>query len=1088
MQSVTLWRATVVSFLLVCLTAGCVFAQSFGRNKIQYRDHKWEVLSTPHFDIHYYKGAEPFAVRAGLVLEDGYDMLSYKLKEVLAWRVPVILYSSHNDFLQTNVTTSLLSEGVQAFAEPSRRRIVLPFTSSFKEFAHTAIHELAHVFTFQIVYNRMLDNVFTRNYLFPMPGWIAEGIAEYLSMGWDADADMFIRDAVIHDYLFPLYGVGGFYVYKEGQSVFNYIDETYGKGKVLEILDALAATRSADVALDRTIGLSTRELNEKWSVYLRKHYWPLYPDKVDVEDYGRRLTDHIKDHGYYNTKPVLSPDGETIAFFSDRDGLINIYLMSALDGKILRKLVSGHRSNRFESLHVLTSSVCFSPDGEHVAFIAKSKGHDALFIVGTETGHVENKIEIEASGLSAPSWSPTTNEIILSGTFHGQTDLVLADVDRGSWRRLTHDPADQLTPRFFPDGKRVVFTYFPEITVDVPGEFSAENLEILGNMDFLSPDNVRHGDTYDIYEYNLESGESRPLVASAGDDTSPLVMADGVTLIYTSDVSGVNNLHLNNLETGDDHRFTDVLGGVFTPDVNEATGRITFSAFRKAGWDVFISDDLVGMLDQRYQDNGAPALVHAQGSSPYDAPGSWGYINGIHTDEKDHAAGLGKLDRESKARDDSTAAVALPDSSQAGSPEVVITLDDPIDLDALAPPIKPAKVEDAQGKWSTGDGMGKRRIEGITEEVPGEEIEFKGGKVSSYKTRLSPDFIGQGAGLYFSTGFGFGLSNTIALSDLLGNHRLLFAFNLYRDIENSDFLLTYYFLKKRIDYGFGLFQFKNYFNSRVTSIGESFSNYRLFTERNYGVFALASVPFNKFYRMDLELQAYISDREFYDRVDDPYSTGLIYTKAGRSKRRLIEPSLTFVHDSSFFSYFGPVEGSRWRASVSRGVSFSGDDVSRTTAFVDYRWYKQLFYRNSFAFRVLGAFSEGADPRTFFLGGPLTLRGYDYLEFEGNRIVMGSLEYRYPLIDALIFGWPGRWGFTNIGGTLFYDVGAAWFNDDVHFIKRNVDYLKFKDLKGDYGFGMYFNMGFIMLNFQFAWRTDMRTTGDHQFHFFIGPTF
>jgi outer membrane protein assembly factor BamA len=195
-----------------------------------------------------------------------------------------------------------------------------------------------------------------------------------------------------------------------------------------------------------------------------------------------------------------------------------------------------------------------------------------------------------------------------------------------------------------------------------------------------------------------------------------------------------------------------------------------------------------------------------------------------------------------------------------------------------------------------------------------------------------------------------------------------------------------------------------------------------------------------------------------------------------------------VHDSAFWSYFGPVEGSRWRLSASRGVSFSGDDVSRTTAFLDYRWYKTLFFRNSIAFRTLGAFSEGQDPRTFFLGGPLTLRGYDYLEFEGNRVVMGSLEYRYPLLDALIFGWPGRWGFTNVGGTFFYDVGAAWFNDDINVIKSNVNYLQFKDLKANYGFGTYFNLGFLMLNFQFAWQTDMRTVGDSQFHFFIGPTF
>jgi hypothetical protein len=346
MQISTLRRALIPAVLAVCVVTTAAQSQYFGRNKIQYKDHEWEVLSTPHFDIHFYKGSESFATRAGLVLEDGYDMLSYKLKEVLPWRVPVILYSSHNDFLQTNVTTSMLSEGVQAFAEPSRRRIVLPFTSSFKEFSHTAIHELAHVFTFYIVYNRMLDNVFTRAYVFPMELWVAEGVAEYLAIKWDADADMYIRDAIIHDYLFPLQGLSGYYVYKEGQSVFNYIEETYGKDKVVEILHGLANTRNDDVALERTIGLSARELQGQWAKALRKHYWPLYPDKMEVSDYGRRLTDHVKDHGYYNTKPVISPDGEKIAFFSDRDGLLDIYLMSALNGKVIRRMVSGHRSNR----------------------------------------------------------------------------------------------------------------------------------------------------------------------------------------------------------------------------------------------------------------------------------------------------------------------------------------------------------------------------------------------------------------------------------------------------------------------------------------------------------------------------------------------------------------------------------------------------------------------------------------------------------------------------------------------------------------------------------------------------------------------
>ncbi len=1099
MRITTLRKVIPTAILVFCVFTTAAHSQYFGRNKIQYKNHEWEVLSTPHFDIHYYKGSESFAARAGLVLEDGYDMLSYKLKEVLPWRVPIILYSSHNDFLQTNVTTSLLSEGVQAFAEPSRRRIVLPFTSSFKEFAHTAIHELAHVFTFHIVYNRMLDNVFTRSYVFPMQLWVAEGVAEYLAIKWDTDADMYIRDAIIHDYLFPLQGLSGYYVYKEGQSVFNYIEETYGKDKVVEVLHALATTRNDDIALERTIGLNTAAMQAQWAKALRKHYWPLYPDKVEVTDYGRRLTDHVKDHGYYNTKPVISPDGEKIAFFSDRDGLLDIYLMSALNGKVIRRLVSGHRSNRYESLHFMNSNVTFSPDGKFVAFVAKAKGHDTVFIMDTNNGKLKKKIRnFDIDGMAAPAFSPDGRKIVVSATFAGQTDLVLIDIESEHFERLTFDAADQLTPRFFPDGKKIVFTYYPEITASVPPDFSGENLNTLSELNFLDENNITHGFSYDIWEYDLGTARARPLVQSPGDDTSPLVMADGKTLVYTSDESGINNIHTGDLTTGDFHRATDVLGGIFAPDVNEETGRITFSAFRRAGFDVYISDDLSGMLGRRYEKNDIPPLAHTLGTTPYDSPQG---VSELVARSKREAA-------QARQAQENAGGVAdtVPVDSTSGSPGATVTVagdGDPIDVDSFMPPIRmePAGGGEVAGMGTQQPGPGgtamnpdgSRSIasaEGSTPPLRGESIDFTGGTVKPYKTRLSPDFIGQGAGVYFSTGFGFGMSNSIALSDMLGNHRLGLAFNLYSDIAESDFMISYYYLKKRIDYGLGIYQFKNYFNSRVTSVGETFGSYRLFSERNFGVFGLASVPFSKFYRMDLELQAYMSFREFFDSRSTFGITDQQLISSSKSTRRLLEPSISFVHDSSFWGYFWPVEGSRWRLSVSKGISFGTKEVERTTAYMDYRWYKTLFYRNSFAFRLSGAVSEGRDPRVFFLGGPLTLRGYDYLQFEGNRMALAQFEYRFPLVDALIFGWPGRWGFQNVGGTVFFDIGSAWWNGRFKFFEyeNNVRLNQLNDLHADYGVGMYINMGYMLLNFQFAWPTDLVTTRPYQFHFYIGPSF
>jgi Tol biopolymer transport system component len=1068
----------ITALFLLLLIAIPAHAQ-FGRNKIQYKDLKWQILTTPHFEIHFYQGSERFAVRTGLVLENGYDMLSEKLKIALPWRVPVILYASHNDFLQTNIELSLIPEGVQAFAEPSRKRIVLPFTGSYPAFAHTAIHELAHVFTFQIVYNRLMDNVFSRNALFGMPLWIAEGFAEYLAVGWDTESDMFIRDAVIHDYLPSLNYASGFMVYKGGQAAFNYIEKTYGREKVLEIVNALAVTRSADGALDRTVGLSGEEFSKQWLKAMRKQYWPMYGDKTEVGDIGRRLTDHAKRRSAYNVKPVMSPDGERIAFFSDRGGLISVYVMSTIDGKIQKKLATGARSDKFESLHFYTSSLAWSPDGESLAFVAKTGGRDQIYIVDSVKGRVRKRIDVKSDGLASPDWSPQGDRIVVTAVYGGQTDLLLVDVDTGDYKRLTYDIADQLNPRFYPDGQRVAFSYFPDVAPPVPDNLSAESRRTLHEMDFLSPANIREGATLDIHEMDLATGITRPLVQTTGDDQTPVVFDGGRRMVFTSDVTGIRNLFVADLETGEYRRVTDVLSGILTPDVNESNNRVTYAAFVNGGYDIYVSDELDRLLDHNFDI--VPTI-------------------GTVAEARSKSA---KRKRPANSRQGQLGAdipLAALLAKGTPTPDVEPDIEDLVysvsDEDSIGEvsiqPRKGATVTDAPSGGSqiaqatkTGDG---KPVEGLHTSVSADEPVDRGASVAPYKFKLAPDYIGQGGGLYFSTGFGFGLANTIAMSDMLGNHRAVISFNIYRDIADSDLLGVYYFLKNRINYGIGAFQYKNYLNARVTSIGEAFPTHRLFTERNYGVFGLVSYPFTTFNRVDLELTAFVTERQFFEeQVVDPLTGTVVLQESASSTRHLIEPTISYTHDNSFYSYFGPIDGSRYTISVSRGFGIDDRGVSRSSLYVDYRRYKKLYWRNSFAIRAAFAASEGEDPRTFFLGGPSTLRGFDYLQLSGTRMALFSAEYRFPFLDALVFGWPGRWGLGNLTGQLFFDTGATWDDGDFQPFEK-VHGIQSRDLLANFGVGTGFYFGYFLLNFQMAWQTNFREIGHSQFYFFIGPGF
>ena len=110
-------------FVWMCLVFLVVGAETvtgqtligFGRNKIQYSDFQWRILQTEHFDIYYYPQMGDLAERAAFWAEESYDYLSNKLNYEIDRRTPLIFYSSHLHFQQTNVSPFFMPEGVAGF-------------------------------------------------------------------------------------------------------------------------------------------------------------------------------------------------------------------------------------------------------------------------------------------------------------------------------------------------------------------------------------------------------------------------------------------------------------------------------------------------------------------------------------------------------------------------------------------------------------------------------------------------------------------------------------------------------------------------------------------------------------------------------------------------------------------------------------------------------------------------------------------------------------------------------------------------------------------------------------------------------------
>ncbi len=513
-------KLSATLFILLLWTSFSSAQFYFGRNKVHYDKFEWQILKTTHFDIYFYPEMRELAEIGATYAETAYSRLENLTNHNITHRIPLIFYSNHFHFQQTNTVPYLIPEGVGGFFEFLKGRVVIPANGSLAQFEHVINHELVHVFTHGKA-NRVLRDHKKTQYSGP-PLWFTEGIAEYWSEGWDSEAEMFIRDAVLSGYLVPLnemYRIyGTFLMYKEGQAICKFIAETYGEEKLLQLIENVWKSDNFSEVMELTLGVNYRKFDEQWLYHLKKNKYPL----MEENDAPGMITKHHTDRGI-NTKPAFAAykNAREVVFISNRVGYSNLYRIpygaERAEKSHLETLIKGERSSEFEAFNLLKSKLDVDKAGR-LAFVSKSNGQDALYIYSLEEKKVISRHQFdELVSLHSPSWSPDGKRLVFSGNnFGGMHDLYILDLESKELRKLTNDFYDDRDPAWSPDGKVIAF--------------SSDRTDV-----------GRKG-AHNIFYYHVESGNLEYATYGEHHDYAPAWSPDGKFLAMTSDRDGAFNV------------------------------------------------------------------------------------------------------------------------------------------------------------------------------------------------------------------------------------------------------------------------------------------------------------------------------------------------------------------------------------------------------------------------------------------------------------------------------------------------------------------------------------------------------------------
>ncbi len=936
-------RKNEILLFALLLLASVAHPQLFGKNKVQYKGFRWEVIKTAHFEIFFYQGEEYLANFVADVAERTYDRFEADFRTGLSKTVPIIVYNSPNDFAQTNVISQLIEESVGGFTEIFKNRVVVPFTGSYRDLERVTIHELTHAFQFDVLYGTGPGALLSKAYQVQFPLWFAEGMAQFQSKEWDAESDMILRDVTINEKLVPIqhleYLYGSYLVYVEGESILRFIEEKYGTKKIFELFHQLKTQRTMAKAMREIFGLTVAEFDQEWQKWLKLKYWSLAGEKVPLESYGSRLTNHVLDGSVLNVSPKLSPDGTKIAYISDKSGYSDLYLISALDGSLLQHLVKGERSSGFESIHPYRAGIGWSPDARTIVFIAKSHGKDIVHTMDVTTRKITHKLQFDLDGIYSPDWSPSGDEICFVGLKDGSSDLYLYDFREEKLRRLTNDRYDERDPSWAPEGDFIAFV--------------SDRAEPEGQCALFTMGSDGSGITQVSFGAHLVS--------------SPTWSQDGKTLCFLSDLDGTSNIYLLDVEENAYTRLTNALSGITA--IHWAANRLVFSGFHDFGWDLYIVKNPRELMGE---------MASAEVDSPY-------------------------------------------------------------------------------------------------KEKPDSDVTNR--EVKKYGLRFSPDWMV--GGISYNTGYGLAGQSQIAISDILGNHRILIVSDLIQNIEESNFYLAYWYLPRRINYGFATFQQKYYY----LLYGE---NPNMLSEREYGTAAFLSYPFDKFRRIDLEIDSYFREQTLYE-YDYFHGKWLSY---GWERRLVLVPYLSLVYDNTRFGMTGPVDGVRYNLTYGQSIGVSSSALRFSSAMGDFRKYWRLTNRYSVAARLFCAHTSGRDAERFWIGGSDNLRGHPDYFLSGYYVGFLNLELRCPFIDRFSMAFPLPIEIRSLRGVLFSDMGVACDTpSELVLTDQTNGGLTLKDLKLGFGVGIRFPISFFLVKLDFAKNTDFRHISRYtHVHFSLGSDF
>ncbi len=552
-----------------------IFNYLYSENKVITDVKKWEYIETDHFKIYHYPECYELLPVISEILEDTFNNTTRFYEYRPSKKIPFFIYRNHNEFEQTNIVD--IGEGTGGVTEAFKNRFIVYNDGSLRWLKNVIPHEFTHIMQFTVLYEEspLLKALRLARGIF-IPLWMMEGMAEYNTADIDATTrEMVIRDMVSNKNVISLKNLSTFNhlkphqitpAYKLSETAYHFLVDEYGPDKPQKILKVLRDKLDTTAAFTDTLNINPGLFMKKWEEWLYEKYEAQITGYKEAKDYGLKLTedngDNIPD---FNTNPVVSPDGKSIAYITDDDGTNKIVVMSLETKK--KKIIAEGNSSEIDVIH--NEKISFSPDGNILVFSGEKTQKDYIYRYDIKNEKL-NKLPFDIFTVKSPSFSPDGKKIIFVGMEKAYNDIYEFNFDDNKVVKITDDPENQSSPSYSPDGNFIAFSQEDSATYQS-----------------------------DVFSFEIETQKKTRLTNFPGNETEPIFSADGKRIFFVSDEKAGSPVNIYSVEINSKEikKCTNLLTGAFNPYPTSDGKSLVFVNYRNFRKDIYLAD--ISLLDNK---------------------------------------------------------------------------------------------------------------------------------------------------------------------------------------------------------------------------------------------------------------------------------------------------------------------------------------------------------------------------------------------------------------------------------------------------------------------------------------------------------